>query len=84
MKITRETLQQIIKEEVAKEINEEYKPEVHEFVKRMQQLARDENMDEDFIKDLGGMAYRHGGGEASGDFDKEAFVASGEMDSYDI
>jgi hypothetical protein len=84
MKITRETLQQIIKEEVAKEMNEEYSPQVEVALKKMMEIAQEMGLSQAVMDDLMAMKYRHGGAKPGGDFDKEAFRASGEMDSYDI
>ena len=84
MKITRETLQQIIKEEVAKEMNEEYKPEVEAALNQIMAIAQDAKLSPEIMKDLMAIKVRHGGMKPGGDFDKEAFRASGEMDSYDI
>ena len=81
MKITKKQLQQIIKEEVAKEINE---LDVKVLFKTLIDYANNMNASPEIMDELEGMALRYGAVEPSGDFDNEAFVASGEMDTYDI
>jgi hypothetical protein len=79
MKITRETLQQIIKEEVAKEMNEEYKPQVEVALDEMMAIAKKMGLDQAVMDDLLAIKVRHGGmkpsGEPVGDID---------MSGYDI
>ena len=79
MKITRETLQQIIKEEVAKEMNEEYKPQVEAALDEMMAIAKKMGLAQAVMDDLMAIKVRHGGmkpsGEPVGDID---------MSGYDI
>tara|TARA_R100000005_G_C4891253_1_gene137994 strand:- start:58 stop:297 length:240 start_codon:yes stop_codon:yes gene_type:complete len=79
MKITRETLQQIIKEEVAKEMNEEYKPQVEAALDEMMAIAKKMGLSQAVMDDLMAIKVRHGGmkpsGEPVGDID---------MSGYDI
>ena len=79
MKITRETLQQIIKEEVAKEMNEEYSPQVEVALKKMMDIAQEMGLSQEVMDDLLAIKVRHGGmkpsGEPVGDID---------MSGYDI
>jgi len=79
MKITRETLQQIIKEEVAKEMNEEYKPQVEVALDEMMAIAKKMGLSQAVMDDLMAIKVRHGGmkpsGEPVGDID---------MSGYDI
>tara|TARA_A100001391_G_scaffold205210_1_gene204141 strand:- start:447 stop:686 length:240 start_codon:yes stop_codon:yes gene_type:complete len=79
MKITRETLQQIIKEEVAKEMNEEYSPQVEVALKKMMEIAQEMGLSQGVMDDLMAIKVRHGGmkpsGEPVGDID---------MSGYDI
>ena len=81
MKITKKQLQQIIKEEVAKEIND---LDVKVLFDTLIDYANNMNASPEIMEELEGMALRYGAVEPGGDFDKEAFVASGEMDTYDI
>ena len=83
MKITRETLQQIIKEEVAKEIEEalsEYSPQMETLFDALDKVVRDLGGTQALADDLLGLRARHGGmkphgGEPVGDID---------MSNYDI
>ena len=79
MKITRETLQQIIKEEVAKEMNEEYSPQVEAAMNEMMRIAQEMGLSQAVMDDLLAIKVRHGGmkpsGEPVGDID---------MSGYDI
>ncbi len=79
MKITRETLQQIIKEEVAKEMNEEYSPQVEAAMDEMMRIAQEMGLSQAVMDDLLAIKVRHGGmkpsGEPVGDID---------MSGYDI
>ena len=79
MKITRETLQQIIKEEVAKEMNEEYSPQVEVALDEMMAIAKKMGLSQAVMDDLLAIKVRHGGmkpsGEPVGDID---------MSGYDI
>ena len=79
MKITRETLQQIIKEEVAKEMNEEYSPQVEAAMDEMMRIAQEMGLSQGVMDDLMAIKVRHGGmkpsGEPVGDID---------MSGYDI
>ena len=79
MKITRETLQQIIKEEVAKEINEEYRPEVEAALNQMMAIAQDAQLDQEIMDDLLAIKVRHGGSKPSG-----KPVGKLDMSDYDI
>ena len=66
MKITRETLQQIIKEEVAKEINEEYSTQMEVLFQGLMKMARDMGATKEIMDDLLAMQNRHGGTKPSG------------------
>lgn len=79
MKITRETLQQIIKEEVAKEMNEEYRPEVEAALNQMMAIAQDAQLDQEIMDDLLAIKVRHGGSKPSGEP-----VGDIDMSGYDI
>ena len=79
MKITRETLQQIIKEEVAKEMNEEYKPQVEAALNQMMAIAQDAQLDQEIMDDLLAIKVRHGGSKPSG-----KPVGKLDMSDYDI
>ena len=79
MKITRETLQQIIKEEVAKEMNEEYRPEVEAALNQMMAIAQDAQLDQEIMDDLLAIKVRHGGSKPSG-----KPVGKLDMSDYDI
>ena len=65
-KITRETLQQIIKEEVAKEINEEYSTQMEVLFQGLMKMARDMGATKEIMDDLLAMQNRHGGTKPSG------------------
>ena len=79
MKITRETLQQIIKEEVAKEMNEEYSPQVEAAMDEMMRIAQDAQLDQEIMDDLLAIKVRHGGSKPSG-----KPVGKLDMSDYDI
>ena len=66
MKITRETLQQIIKEEVAKEMNEEYSPQVEAAMDEMMRIAQEMGLSQEVMDDLLAIKVRHGGSKPSG------------------
>ena len=84
MRITKSQLQQVIKEELAKELNEEYSPEMEALFSELMRVAEKMGGTPEIMDDLLAMKNRHGGAKPAGDFDKEAFIASGEMDTYDI
>ena len=79
MKITRETLQQIIKEEVAKEMNEEYSPQVEAAMDEMMRIAQEMGLSQEVMDDLLAIKVRHGGSKPSG-----KPVGDIDMSSYDI
>ena len=79
MKITRETLQQIIKEEVAKEMNEEYSPQMEVLFQSLMKMARDMGATKEIMDDLLAMQNRHGGTKPSG-----KPVGKLDMSDYDI
>ena len=79
MKITRETLQQIIKEEVAKEMNEEYSPQVEAAMGEMMRIAQEMGLSQEVMDDLLAIKVRHGGSKPSG-----KPVGDIDMSSYDI
>ena len=79
MKITRETLQQIIKEEVAKEMNEEYSPQVEVALNKMMEIAQEMGLSQEVMDDLLAIKVRHGGSKPSG-----KPVGDIDMSSYDI
>ena len=66
MKITRETLQQIIKEEVAKEINEEYSPQMEMLFQELMRVAQEMGGTREIMDDLLAMQNRYGGTKPSG------------------
>ena len=79
MKITRETLQQIIKEEVAKEMNEEYSPQVEAAMDEMMRIAQEMGLSQEVMDDLLAIKVRHGGSKPSGEP-----VGDIDMSGYDI
>ena len=79
MKITRETLQQIIKEEVAKEMNEEYSPQVEAAMNEMMRIAQEMGLSQEVMDDLLAIKVRHGGSKPSG-----KPVGKLDMSDYDI
>ena len=79
MKITRETLQQIIKEEVAKEMNEEYSPQVEVALNKMMEIAQEMGLSQEVMDDLLAIKVRHGGSKPSGEP-----VGDIDMSGYDI
>ena len=79
MKITRETLQQIIKEEVAKEMNEEYSPQVEAALDKMMDIAQEMGLSQGVMDDLLAIKVRHGGSKPSGEP-----VGDIDMSGYDI
>ena len=79
MKITRETLQQIIKEEVAKEMNEEYSPQVEAAMNEMMRIAKEMGLSQEVMDDLLAIKVRHGGSKPSG-----KPVGKLDMSDYDI
>ena len=79
MKITRETLQQIIKEEVAKEMNEEYSPQVEAAMDEMMRIAQEMGLSQEVMDDLLAIKVRHGGSKPSG-----KPVGKIDMSDYDI
>ena len=79
MKITRETLQQIIKEEVAKEMNEEYSPQVEAAMDEMMRIAQEMGLSQEVMDDLLAIKVRHGGSKPSG-----KPVGKLDMSDYDI
>ena len=79
MKITRETLQQIIKEEVAKEMNEEYSPQVEAALDKMMDIAQEMGLSQGVMDDLMAIKVRHGGSKPSGEP-----VGDIDMSGYDI
>jgi len=79
MKITRETLQQIIKEEVAKEMNEEYSPQVEAALDKMMEIAQEMGLSQEVMDDLLAIKVRHGGSKPSGEP-----VGDIDMSGYDI
>ena len=79
MKITRETLQQIIKEEVAKEMNEEYSPQVEVALNKMMEIAQEMGLSQEVMDDLLAIKVRHGGSKPSG-----KPVGKLDMSDYDI
>ena len=82
MKITRETLQQIIKEEVAKEIEEalsEYSPQMETIFDALDKVVRDLGGSQALADDLLGLRARYGGVKPGG-----KPVGGVDMSSYDI
>ena len=66
MKITKEQLKQIIKEEVAKEINEEYSPQMEVLFQELMRVAQEMGGTPEIMDDLLAMQNRHGGTKPSG------------------
>ena len=66
MKITKEQLKQIIKEEVAKEINEEYSPQMEMLFQELMRVAQEMGGTREIMDDLLAMQNRHGGTKPSG------------------
>ena len=79
MKITRETLQQISKEEVAKEMNEEYSPQGEAAMDEMMRIAQEMGLSQAVMDDLLAIKVRHGGSKPSG-----KPVGKLDMSDYDI
>ena len=79
MKITKKQLQQIIKEEVAKEMNEEYSPQVEAAMDEMMRIAQEMGLSQEVMDDLLAIKVRHGGSKPSG-----KPVGDIDMSSYDI
>ena len=67
MKITKEQLKEIIKEEVAKELNEEYSTQMEVLFQELMRVAQEMGGTPEIMDDLLAMQNRHGGTKPSGE-----------------
>ena len=65
MKITKEQLKEIIKEEVAKELNEEYSTQMEVLFQELMRVAQEMGGTPEIMDDLLAMQNRHGGTKPS-------------------
>ncbi len=65
MKITKEQLKEIIKEEVAREMNEEYSTQMEVLFQELMRVAQEMGGTREIMDDLLAMQNRHGGTKPS-------------------
>jgi len=66
MKITKQQLQQVIKEELTKALNEEYSTQMEVLFKELMRVAQEMGATKEIMDDLLAMQNRHGGTKPSG------------------
>tara|TARA_R100001086_G_C11747419_1_gene234319 strand:+ start:214 stop:453 length:240 start_codon:yes stop_codon:yes gene_type:complete len=79
MKITKQQLQQVIKEEITNVLNEEYSLDMEVFFDTIMDYAKNRKVSKEIMDDLLAMRVRHGGMKPSGEP-----VGDVDMSGYDI
>ena len=79
MKITKQQLQQVIREELTKTLNEEYSLDMEVFFDTIMDYAKNRKVSKEIMDDLLAMRVRHGGMKPS-----DEPVGDIDMSGYDI